>query len=229
MRGFADWLARDLPVRTNTALTSLGVQDGAWVATDRAGSISRAASVVLTPPIPQSLALLEAGSVQVPAAISPVLHRVDYFATLAVLAVLDGPPAVPEPGGVQSDETEPFTFVSDNRRKGISAVPAITLHANHAYSLQHFSDDNDAVLRDLLQLAQPWLGKASVQEARLKRWRYAGPVQPIAERTLAIEVDGAIGTFAGDAFGGPKVEGAFNSGLAAARTLLAELARRSPF
>lgn len=223
MQTFVGWLARDLSVRTNTTLTSIGVQDGTWVATDTTGGVLRATSIVLTPPIPQTLALLDAGSVELPDRLKQVLGRVRYFRTLALLVILDGPPAVPEPGGAQLDESEPFTFVADNSRKGVSPVPAVTLHANHAYSLEHFSNDTGAVLGDLLELARPWFGDATVEHAHLKRWRYAGPVQPIAEATHVVEIDGAIGALAGDAFAGPKVEGAFNSGLAAARTLLSRL------
>ena len=73
---------------------------------------------------------------------------------------------------------------------------------------------------ELLDLARPWLGDASPSAVQLKHWRYAGPVAPLADRVL---LDGGAGrslAFAGDAFGGPKVEGAFNSGLAAGRALL---------
>ena len=74
-------------------------------------------------------------------------------------------------------------------------------------------------LAELLDWAGPWLGDATVVEAQLKKWRYAGPIEPVPDRVLTAEVQGATLAFAGDAFGGPKVEGAYNSGLAAGRRL----------
>ena len=68
-----------------------------------------------------------------------VLWRTDYDRTLALLAVLDRPSAVPPPGGVQG--VAPFTFVGDNQAKGISDVPALTLHADPAWSAAHWDDD----------------------------------------------------------------------------------------
>jgi renalase len=54
-----------------------------------------------------------------------------------------------------------------------------------------------------------------VLEAQLKKWRHAGPLNPHPERAVVVDVDAGRLIFAGDAFGGPKVEGAFNSGQAA--------------
>jgi hypothetical protein len=55
---------------------------------------------------------------------------------------LDGPPAVPAPGGLRQPDT--FSFVADNQAKGISH-PALTLHANADWSLGHWDDDSDAI------------------------------------------------------------------------------------
>ncbi|MEO1065563.1 MAG: hypothetical protein AAFZ07_29455, partial [Actinomycetota bacterium] len=64
------------------------------------------------------------------------------------------------------------------------------------------------------------LGPAVVQSVQVKRWRYAGPVTPHPERSVDVGRGTPI-VLCGDAFGGPKVEGAFLSGLDAARRVVA--------
>ena len=171
--------------------------------------------------IPQIVGLIDRGNLHVEAGLEASLRAVDYFATLALLIVVEGQTQVPEPGGIQLADG-PFSFVADNARKGISAVRALTLHAEHNYSRLRFGDGQESIVKELLELAAPWIGDASVLETQLHRWRYAGPVQPIPARTEVIESPGGRIALAGDAFGGPKVEGAFNSGLAAAAALLAD-------
>lgn len=219
MNALAKWLAVGVDVQIATELHEISSEGGTWVAGSRDGSTIETGALLLTAPVPQSMALLDAGGVTLDAEADAMLRAVRYFKTIGLLATLDRAPAVPEPGGVQLPQSEPFTFVADNQRKGISDAPAITLHANHQYSEQRYDDAQDEVLAELLDLAVPWIGAASVQEAQLKKWRYAGPISPVPDPTVVREVAGAPVAFAGDAFGGPKVEGAFNSGHAAGTAL----------
>jgi predicted NAD/FAD-dependent oxidoreductase len=115
----------------------------------------------------------------------------------------------------------PFTFIAENNRKGISPVRALTFHAEHDYSLRRFDHDEAEVHAELLELAAPWIGDATVSQSQLKKWRYAGPVAPLPYATQVVEAGGGRIALAGDAFGGPKVEGAYRSGHAAATALLA--------
>jgi hypothetical protein len=55
---------------------------------------------------------------------------------------------------------------------------------------------------------------ASVLGTQLQQWRYATPDEWFPERTFATEDRRII--LAGDVFGGPKIEVAFPSGMAAA-------------
>jgi predicted NAD/FAD-dependent oxidoreductase len=55
---------------------------------------------------------------------------------------------------------------------------------------------------------------------QIQRWRYAGPVECWPEPTVVWGSDPVI-ALAGEAFAGPKVEGAFLSGRAAAEAVLA--------
>lgn len=169
-------------------------------------------AVILTCPLPQSLALLVDSGVEM----DVTLMRTEYDRTISLLATLDGPSAVPAPGGVQ-DRDDVFSFIGDNRSKGVSPVDAVTFHANPDWSETHWNDD--ALLDILTAEAQRWLGNASIIEAQIKKWRLATP-RSIWPDPCWTSADGTI-VLAGDAFAGPKIEGAHNSGLAAAHALLA--------
>lgn len=224
MNALAKWLAAGCTTRTACEVDRIEGANGRWTCSDTAGEkVATSTALVMTAPIPQTLNLLERGAVRVPDAVGGALRSVDYFATLALLVTLDGPPAFGAPGGLQFDDSAPFTFIADNHRKGVSEVPAVTFHANHDFSLAQYDADGDETLATLLDMASPWLGSASVVDAQLKKWRYAGPVNPLPEQTLVATSDDAVVAFAGDAFGGPKVEGAFRSGLEAGRAVAGRL------
>lgn len=220
MTSLAKWLGRDLDVQLAVEAHHLAAADGRvqFVGADGA-VLAEGDDAIVTAPIPQMLALFDRGTIKLGHDIAHALKSTDYFATLALLAIVDGQTKVAEPGGMQFDDG-PFTFIADNQRKGISPVQALTFHAEHDYSKRRFDDDGDEVHAELLEMAAPWIGDATVVDSQLKKWRYAGPVSPIPERTLVVEAGGTQIALAGDAFGGPKVEGAFNSGIAAAAALL---------
>ena len=65
--------------------------------------------------------------------------------------------------------------------------------------------------------AAHWLGGAKVVEYQVKQWRYAIPEPTWPESTVIMEHENGRLVFAGDAFGGPRVEGAWLSGRTAAQ------------
>jgi renalase len=213
MAALAAHLADGLDVRLQSMCFSIRRAGGRWKVGLDDGSSMPADALVLTCPVPQSASFLMTAEVAVP----EPLRRTDYFRTIAVLAALAGPTAVPAPGGVQLDEGV-FSFVADNQQKGISDRPGLTLHVAHEPSNTHWDDDRDALTERLLAQADEWTGGSAVREARLRRWRFAGPVTPWPEPCWTAE-GGPPVVLAGDAFAGPKVEGAALSGAAAARAL----------
>lgn len=175
--------------------------------------------VVLTAPVPQSLAMLDAGGVTLDPSLEPGLRALRYEPTHGVLIVLDGPSSVPPPGGVKTDDG-PFSFVVDNETKGISVRTALTMHVRPDESARWSDRPDDEALAALLPEARRWFGGATVVEAQFKRWRYATPVEPFPDRCCVAVTGPHPVVLASDAFGGPKVEGAFLSGLAAAQAVL---------
>ena len=97
-------------------------------------------------------------------------------------------------------------------------MPALTLHTRSEVATARWGQDDDALTVDLVRAASPWLGGAEILDAGLQRWRYATPVEPHPEACL-VRADGGL-VFAGDGYGGPRIEGAFLSGRAAAEAVL---------
>jgi len=108
-------------------------------------------------------------------------------------------------------------LVVDKQMKGISPVPAVTLHATPAFSLEHWDGDRALSGHVLLRAAAPWLG-GKVTEFQVHGWRYSKPIQVLPATTLMLSRTPLL-FLAGDACGGPRVEGAALSGWAAAEAL----------
>ncbi len=179
------------------------------------GTVHLADAVVVTCPLPQAATLLMETGIDVP----EPLWRTDYDRTIALLAVLDGPSGVPAPGGIPADALTDsiWSFVADNQAKGVSAVPALTLHAGPTWSETWWDADPAATKAALLAAAEPFLGSARVIAHQVKRWRFATP-RSIWPEACWMDPGGTV-VLAGDAFAGPRFEGAFTSGLAAAAAL----------
>ena len=219
MNALAKHLAAGLDVRCPALVFALrpGLGDSWEVVLDDA-TVQAADAVITTAPIPQSLSIAITTGVELPRD----LVAIDYDRTLALLAVLDGPGAVPEPGAVQAGDPV-FSIIVDNRRKGVSAAPALTMHANPEWSLAWWERPHDETLAALEAAAGPWLGGAAVVERQLKRWRFATPRGTWPDPCwVAPGVPPFV--LAGDAFAGPRVEGALRSGWAAAAAVAAALA-----
>ncbi|MDP9411715.1 MAG: FAD-dependent oxidoreductase [Actinomycetota bacterium] len=221
MTSIPEYLARGLDVRTGERAVRAEPRADGWEVACEGGLRVSGAALLLTAPVPQSMELAESGGHELPEEVRGRLREVSYDPCLALLALLDGPAGVPEPGGMQI-KGEPLDWIGDNRRKGISETHAITIHAGPGWSRDHFVDDEPEITRSLLSLATNRLGTdlgSLTLETSLVRWPYSWVTNSHPEPCLAVR-DGPPLLFCGDAFGQPKVEGAALSGLAAADRLL---------
>jgi hypothetical protein len=209
MNSIASQLAQGLEVRTGAKISHIFQGGRHWTLETDFDEVLLADALIITCPVPQTLQLLDH---EYAAGEREALERIEYERCLALMAVLEEPLDLAEPGAMQSPDGEPISWIADNRRKGISAISnSVTIHAGPKFSLENYEKDAEQVAVKLLsgRKATAW---------KLHRWKYAKPVRLHAERCMELQCEVPL-VLAGDAFGEARVEGAALSGLAAAERL----------
>lgn len=225
MAQLARHMAQNVDVRLLQIVSSAQRSDQGWRLTLANGDQLEAPALLLTVPVPEALALLQAGGVTLPHKTHTALESIDYNPSVVGLFVLSGPIELPAPGAIQRPNANLF-WLADNHRKGISPKATIlTAQASSTYSRALYDVDDEAIIKSMKLDLLPFLGDSPVvAAAEIKRWRYAMPAtfypEPVLMVDLPLEGAGAAPlAFAGDAFGDARVEGAYLSGKAAARAL----------
>ncbi len=206
-------------VHTGVHLQAISCAAEGWWACSEDGRVYTAQALVLTAPVPQSLALLQEGDVDLSHEDHAALTRVHYAPCLCILLHFENEVMLPEPGALHRPDAA-VPWIADNRRKGISdGATVITAHASPEFSTLHFEEDDERVIDAFFEVLAPLLSGAGAPiEVQVKRWRYARPTSLHGDRFLRA---GGLPPlfFGGDAFGEPRIEGAALSGLAIAEAI----------
>jgi predicted NAD/FAD-dependent oxidoreductase len=220
MASIAKYLAKNKTVIQSTRAEHLSHDGNYWTIKLEPQESIVARSVIITSPVPQTLDLLNQGNTQLPSPIIKRLHNIKYESCIAVMAVLDAPSTLADPGALAID-IGPIAWVSDNHKKGASPLPALTIHASGEFSQANFSRDRTEVGKELIELARPLFGDASVIDYQVHGWLYSKPTSTDDESSFllseGLEMPPLV--LAGDAFAGPRFEGAVLSGWSAAEQI----------
>jgi predicted NAD/FAD-dependent oxidoreductase len=217
MSSLAKHLALGLEIVQEKQASALHQISDHWSVSMSDGEVWSAKAIILTAPVPQSLVLLDAGGVVLEPALKSRLSAIQYARCLAVMAVLEGPSRIAPPGGIAPSQG-PIAWIADNQIKGVSAKPAITIHATDAFSVAHWDQDRDETARMLIAAADEWLG-VGIKSIQIHGWRFSKPKQTDPSSCAVVSSDPPM-VLAGDAFAGPRVEGAALSGWAAAEAVI---------
>ena len=218
MRELARSLAGALNIKTARQVLKITLQQTLWRVDFKDGKVIYANNILLTPPVPQSLEIIDRGNTKLNQDQRLRLQQLTYDPCIAMLALLEGPSKIAPPG-ILVPNSDDIDWISDNMKKGVSLIPSVTIHASADFSKKHFNEDSDKMGKKIIKLSKPWLGVA-VKHFAIHRWRYSKPKYVDTERFMLIQNNPTL-IIAGDAFAGPRVEGAFLSGYSAAEALIA--------
>jgi predicted NAD/FAD-dependent oxidoreductase len=228
MNAVCKHLATDLDVEFETRVATPDRVQGLWgLADDRGRSLGQFDYVISSAPAPQSAELLAA---------APELQRQAGQTRMrgcwAAMLALNAPLELPFEGAFVHHSPLSWIARSDTKPQRGNCATATdrhqecwVLHASPDWTEQFLEAADDVVLEALLAAFWQATGVAPRRAdfATAHRWRYAIPPQPLEAKCL-FDAHLQIGA-CGDWCGGPRVEGAFLSGMAMAERLLATLRR----
>ncbi len=219
MNTLAKHLASDLAVQTNARVVLAHWKREVWEVLVESGEVYRARSLLLTAPVPQSLAMLDDETKQDLLAMCPSLAGVGYEPCFSVMLVLEGPSAIPDPGALRLDGPVIAWMADNTRKQGGVGASAVTIHTSPRFTCEHLEASHETIAALVIEAARPWLG-GPVRCHQVHRWLYSRAVVFVGEPCVSLGVPPHL-VLAGDGMLPPsRIEGAFLSGCAAADVLL---------
>ena len=221
MGPLAAHLAKGLDIRSSEHVSYINFKNDTWKVTTQPHGEEKtrhheADFLILTAPVPQSLALIDESNIELDYDDEEDLRRIQYSKCISVLAQLDGPSGLPQPGAMDLN-LETLRWLGDNFAKQISKVPGtLTINSSPRFAQAHWDSPDEVRIPLILKAARPFI-RADVVSATAHRWGYSEPLriyrekQPFRKDFL---VDSRIRLgMCGDGFGGARVEAAAMSGL----------------
>ncbi|MEJ2188825.1 MAG: FAD-dependent oxidoreductase [Acidobacteriota bacterium] len=212
MNAVCQRLADEFDVTLNTEIRGLDRHDGLWTLTDAEGTQFGAFDfVVVSAPAPQTEILLCERAPKLAAR----AQQVEMAPCWAVMVTFSQPLDLGWDAAFVSGS--PLSWIARNASKpGRPDHESWVLHASPEWSRRFLELDPAAVSHRLVRAFCDAVGgiEPSHDHADAHRWRFSLPVSPLPEICL-IDADIGVAT-CGDWCGGPRVEGAFLSGLSVA-------------
>jgi len=216
MNAIAKALATGMDVRTNVTAQAIHQSDGKWQVEDSTSTRHGPFDLLIStaPPI-QTIKLLGSQS----ATIENAASNITMTPCWAVLLQMREPLELEYDAAFVHDS--PLNWLARNSSKPErGAAQSWVMHATADWSIAHLEDSAESIAKTLVE--EFW--QATKQAPRplelvmAHRWRYALPQEPLPQRYL---LDGDLNlAVCGDWCGGPRVEGAYLSGLALAQAVL---------
>jgi hypothetical protein len=221
-------IGESLSVHLSEHVRKIERKDGHWIVqTEPYGKEEtrehRAEWLVLTAPVPQCMELLEQSGVELDYDDEVDLKRVTYLRCLTVMAQLNGPSGMSNPGAMDLNH-DILRWIGDNSMKGISSVPGtLTIHSSPRFAEANWEIPPEEWAQQMMAAAKPFI-RADYTEFVTHRWKFSDPVRIFREKhpfrkPYFLDKSLQLG-MAGDGFNGPRIEAAGLSGMELASAIL---------
>jgi predicted NAD/FAD-dependent oxidoreductase len=216
MNAIAKALAYGLHVQTNVTTQSVCRSDDKWHMQDAGGSLYGPFDLLIsTAPPEQTQALFG----HLSRTLAEPISSVTMAPCWTVMLQLREPLQVPFDAAFVHNS--PLSWIARNSSKpGRGGTDCWILHATGEWSQNHLEESADALAKSLIEHFWQATDQCSQtpEFVAAHRWRYALPIASLPQR-FVLDRNLNLGA-CGDWCGGPRVEGAFLSGLAIADCVL---------
>ncbi len=219
MNAVCQHLAADLPVKITTRIETVARVDGRFRLVDDEGTdVGHFDRVIVSIPSGQAAELLA----PFPSLADPI-SNIQMQPCWAVLVSFESPIATDWVGAFIHQSILTWAARNSTKPGRPDNREHLVLHAGPEWTVENWQTEPAVVAEEMLAAFWQATGSKPQQPIQLQahRWKYAIPVDPPEQRCYS---DGENRVVAcGDWAGGPRVEGAFLSGMAAAGRILGTL------
>ena len=216
MNAVCKQLATEIDIQFQTRVAPPTMQNGAWRLRDEDGrELGNFHYVIVSAPAPQTADLLAAAP-----ELQHAARNVEMSGCWAVMLGFDSPLDLPFDGAFVHESSLSWVARNSSKPNRDRSNESWVLHGSPTWTDQHIDDDSESVLPELVDAFWQVTGcePRAASYLMAHRWRYSIPTEPLESRCL-FDPNSRIGA-CGDWCGGPRVEGAFLSGMALADEVL---------
>lgn len=217
-------LARGLDIRLNACVATVDIFENQICLTDESGNeAGRFDRLILSAPAPQCADLIDSGNcAQDFGPTSTLLRQGTFRNCLSVMLWFETTLDAPWYALLAQDRDHPLLWLAhtDLGNPG-AAGTALIAQLGPACSRSHYGDSDESILADVCQWIADMLGAEFGERSwfAIERWRYAQPESMVGFD--AVNSPGSRIVVCGDGLAGGKAHLAYDSGLRAARYVIA--------
>lgn len=217
MTGLAKHLAKDVDVQLEKKVLEIRRDRSRWQINIENSEPLTASVLILTCPLPQSLEILKTSGIPFDSKLEDIKYA------KALVALFDGVKRTAahstndmladafSRSGYCENPAEAIFSISDQNRKGLTADAAWTVVMQPMFSDENFDRPEAEALAEIVKQIEKIDSNFLCSSAQLKKWRYSHPLGTYSDLFSQPQPDLFI---AGDAFGGPSLNGAAKSAAA---------------
>ncbi len=234
----AKFLATGLTIRLNQRVESIHPIEQGWELQFEPSEMApianpaglTASAIVIAIPAPQALMLLEpVADIEI---LLTRLRSIQFSACISAIAVYSpqqNESALPWKGVTCVHDPAIGWIGLDSSKQNSPSQRVVVVQSTAAFASRHLEASDltfigQTLLDRAADLLAPWLKSPEILQVH--RWRYAFPINPLAENFLTANTRSSL-LLTGDWCGGNRVESAFLAGLAASAQTNAQLQSRS--
>jgi renalase len=196
-------MANGLEIQLEKQIKSIEYCNEKWTLKSSNEEIWQCKNLIITAPLVQAMQLIQNSNLEV----DEKLNKIQYTKALISLITLEED-FVLNPEGYEEYSNDVFFSISDQKRKGVSQIPALTVTMSPSFSEIYFDKDDHESLNQMNSLLNEKFPTLKINKSELKKWRYCQALKTYSDLFYK-HPDNLF--LIGDAFGGNSIMGALRS------------------
>lgn len=216
MTALAKVMGPGLEISLEKEVQSISYENNLWKLVSTKNEEWLCRRLIISAPTPQAVKLL--ANVEKEKTFNQsafqIIKNVQYTKALILLVTLEE--SMNLENGYLEFIAGDFFSLSDQKQKGVSSIPALTVTMSAEFSEREFENQEDEIHKKILESLKLHYPDLKIKQSELKKWRYCRPETQYPGYFVEMAPELFL---IGDAFGGSSLAGAVRSSEALCRHL----------